>query len=209
MNYSVVVLAAGSGTRANLGYNKLLYVMEDKTILEHTLAIFLADKRCVQIIVTHAASDADLVALMQGYPVQLVQGGKTRQESVYLALQHVTSEHVLIHDGARPYLAQADLDRLLVAVEAHQAAILGVPVKDTIKVVTDGIIDHTPHRASLWQAQTPQGFETELIQAAYADAIAHHKACTDDASVLETTRYVHMVEGSYENIKITTPDDLK
>ncbi|MGL5540965.1 MAG: 2-C-methyl-D-erythritol 4-phosphate cytidylyltransferase [Erysipelotrichaceae bacterium] len=209
MKYSVIVLAAGSGTRANLGYNKLLYVQDGKTIIEQTLQLFMGDERCKQILVTYAPSDDALIQLMQTYPVELVQGGQTRAHSVNNALQRVNQPYVLIHDGARPYLAMSDLDALLDAMKLHDAAILGVPVKDTIKVVDQGMIRHTPPRATLWHAQTPQAFKTSLLVPAYQKALDQGRDLTDDASVLEENVGVFMVKGSYENSKVTTPDDFR
>lgn len=209
MEYSVVILAAGSGQRANLGYNKVLFKKDGTTIIEHSIAFFQKDVECKQIIVTHGNDDTSLIELMKKYKVTLVRGGDTRAKSVNNALQQVQEEFVFIHDGARPYLESNDFYRLKSAVKEFGAAILGVPVIDTIKVVKDGVIEMTPKRSSLWSAQTPQGFETRLLKPAYQKVIDHDLDVSDDASVLENYVIVRMVEGSYSNKKVTTPEDFK
>lgn len=209
MKYSVIVLAAGSGTRANLGYNKLLYERNGVTIIEEALRIFEMDAECTQILVTHHINDHRLIETLKDHPITLVLGGATRGESVYHALQRVQEDYVLIHDGARPYLEMSDLYKLKSKLNEVDAAILGVPVIDTIKIVKDGVIVDTPQRSTLWQAQTPQGFKSAKIKAAYQKAMEENQSFTDDASLVEQSMDVAMVEGSYTNKKVTTPEDFK
>lgn len=208
MEYTVILLAAGSGQRANLGYNKVLFQKDGKTIIEYSIDFFQKDVDCKQIIVTYGEGDTLLLELLKKYDVEVVRGGDTRAKSVNNALQKAQQEYVFIHDGARPYLEVNDFYRLKSAVKEFGAAILGVPVIDTVKVVQEGIIETTPKRSTLWSAQTPQGFEARLIKPAYQRAINHNLDVTDDASVIEEHIVVKMVEGSYSNKKVTTPEDF-
>ena len=117
---------------------------------------------------------------------------------------------MLIHDGARPWLSLSCIDDLLACLKKHRACLLCVPVKDTIKRVQNGVISQTYPRAELMQAQTPQAFHLDVIKAAYEKAMLQNISATDDAQIVElcTEVKVHVVEGSYENRKITTKEDL-
>ena len=146
---------------------------------------------------------------------KIVIGGRERYESVYLglkALMESAPEYVFIHDGARPFVDNDMLTRAYHEVIKTNACVVGMPSKDTIKVVNEsGIVVETPDRKYLWQVQTPQVFAYELIKDAYVEFMENETInVTDDAMVLETVKGipVKLVEGSYENIKITTPEDL-
>lgn len=206
MNYALIMPCAGQGSRMGLGYNKLFYVMANgKTVLENSLKLFLEDERCRQIILSCAENDfAKIKDLISDPKVSMVPGGKTRQESVAHALQEVSEEYVLVHDGARPYLDAASLERLLDCLKDHDACLLMVPVKDTVKVVKDGVVVRTPNRSELYLAQTPQAFRTALLKKAYEQNIT----ASDDSSLVERIAPVYVVRGDYGNIKITTPEDL-
>lgn len=213
MNYTALIVAAGSGSRMKLGYNKMLYKLASgQTIIEKTVSNFEQDARCTQIIVVTSASEMEVfVNLLDPKKICFVRGGKTRQESVFQGLKAVMNEYVFIHDGARPWLDQACLDRLCDCVEDKKACLLMVPVKDTIKVVEDGKVKHTPNRATLYAAQTPQAFDTEAIFQANLKAFEQKIAVTDDASIMEacSTYEVYSVMGSYENSKVTTIEDIE
>lgn len=214
MNYSVVIPCAGMGKRMGLGYNKLFYKMDgQKTVIEKTVEIFIEDDRCVQIILVISPQDQKEFEKLfsSSKKVEWCLGGKERQDSVYQGLLHVKSDDVMIHDGARPYLTKACINRLLLTLEQYTACLLMVPAKDTIKIVDeDGFVKETPNRASLMHAQTPQAFKTAIIKEAYSLAKQQQVLGTDDASLVEmlTNVQVKMVEGDYGNIKITTPEDL-
>lgn len=212
MNYTALIVAAGSGSRMGLGYNKLLYPLsEQQTVIEKTASIFIRDQRCKQIIIVTSEADTEqMKQLFQGSDITFVLGGKTRQESVYNGLQQVKEAVVLIHDGARPWLSLSCIDDLLACLKKHRACLLCVPVKDTIKRVQNGVISQTYPRAELMQAQTPQAFHLNVIKAAYEKAMLQNIGATDDAQIVElfTEVKVHVVEGSYENRKITTKEDL-
>ena len=212
MEYTGLIVAAGSGSRMGLGYNKAYYRMDGKTILEKSTELFLNDPDCRQIIIV---TDSDMYRkeiTNEGIgKVVLVQGGASRQESVYYGLQAVICDTVLIHDGARPFLSKENLEDMKAAVAKHDAACLMVPCKDTIKVTEDGFIKETLPRNTLMAAQTPQAFRTELLLTCMSSAKQDGFEATDDCSVVE--RYsdirIKVVQGSYENKKITTREDLK
>lgn len=211
MKYSAIVLGAGRGRRTGLAYNKMFYVLDGETVYEKTMHVFLDDPRCCQIVVVCQASEQkDFARLLDDERIVFVTGGKERQDSVNEGLQAVTSDYVLIHDGARPYLKKDLIDAILKGLEKHDAIVPMVRCKDTIKRVIDGQVVETLPRSELYQAQTPQSFKTSLIKEAYARAIAHHDQVTDDASVVELMGHdVYIVDGDYDNIKITTKEDLR
>lgn len=211
MNYSVVVLCAGKGTRSGLNYNKMLYSFKDKTVYEMTMELFLNDKRCKQIIVvTKKEEVSELKKLIVSDKIEYIFGGKERQDSVYNGLQVVNQDYVLIHDGARPYLKIENVNDLLKCLESNDACLLTVPVKDTIKICQDGKVVETLPRSMLMQAQTPQAFKTSLIKECYQLGKDSGFLATDDTSLVEKFKNIEIrtVMGSYDNIKITTPDDL-
>ena len=143
--------------------------------------------------------------------ITLVQGGSTRQESVYHGLVKVKNSYVMIHDGARPFLNQDLLDSIKNTLTTEDACLLMVPCKDTIKKVIDGYVETTYDRSTLMAAQTPQAFKTDLILSCTKKAMEENYTGTDDASLVEKYSDVKVkaVEGSYANIKITTIEDLK
>lgn len=212
MNYSVVIPCAGIGKRMKLGYNKLLYIHKGVTIIENTVRIFEKDEKCRQIILVISPNDEDLMNDMFKHKakVEITYGGKERQDSVYQGLLKVKEEYVLIHDGARPFLKQDSIDDLLECLKTHDACLLMVKAKDTLKMVENGKVVNTLNRDAIMHAQTPQAFKTELIKQVHEKAKANHVLGTDDASLVEllSNEPVYVVEGDYDNIKITTIEDL-
>ena len=208
MNYDAIIVASGSGSRLNLGYNKVFYRFEDgETILDKAMSLFLEDNDCQRVIVVTNEVDFDKVT--KSDKVSLVQGGKSRQESVRNGLKLVDSEFVMIHDGARPYLDMASLEALKAALKDEFAAILAVKAKDTIKEVKNGYIKKTIDRENVYLAQTPQAFKTFILKAAYQTAEKLDISFTDDASLIEYIKMpVKVVESNYANKKITFKEDL-
>lgn len=205
--YSAIILAAGSGTRMAADCNKVFLKLADQEIFAYSLSLFLSDSDCKSVILVGKAEEKQNFSSFLSDNVMFVIGGDERQDSVRHALSHVASTHVMIHDGARPFVTLADLTHL----KAHTNAILAVPVKDTIKEVGDASqIKATIPRQALWSAQTPQFFDTSLIKTVHQTAHDAGFLGTDDASLVEqfSTAPVTIVSGSYENIKITTPEDL-
>lgn len=213
MNYSVVIVAAGSGTRMGLGYNKVYAKLQDgEYIIEKSIHTFLQDEDCKQVvIVTDPLTYRNKIQKRVVGKIVLCTGGKTRQESVYHGLEAVLEDVVFIHDGARPYVSLENIQSLKNAMETEQAAILGIPCKDTIKKAVDGYIVETYDRSLLIAAQTPQVFNTELLIDCYEAAMKDGYLGTDDASLVEkySSQKIKVVTGSEENIKITTKNDLR
>lgn len=215
MGYQVVIPAAGSGKRMGTGQNKLLIDLLGKPLIAYTLQIFEDDGDCEDIILAikseeknqfQAIADTSGFKKIRGF----VAGGSERQDSVRLALKHISGDGVvLIHDGARPFVSRDLIHRLVKAAEEHGAAIPGVPVKDTIKKVSDHLIQETVNRENLWAAQTPQAFMLSTILEAHQKAEAAGYVTTDDAALAEWMGLkVKVEQGDYRNIKITTPEDL-
>lgn len=213
MNYTALIVAAGSGRRMGLGYNKVFLMLENGlTVLQQTIQGFDQDERCKQIVLVISSEDMQkYIKNQQKGKIILVQGGSTRQESVNNGLMAVHEEVVLIHDAARPWLPLECIDRILFAMESEQACMLTVPCKDTVKEVKDGYITHTFKRDDLRLAQTPQAFRTNLIIDCFMRAKDRDIQVTDDAQMVELMSDVKVkeVEGSYLNIKITTKEDIK
>ena len=186
MKYSALICAAGSGTRMKLGYNKVYAKLNDgQMIIDKTINVFLNDIDCEEIIVV---SDPDVFLEMHNgvinQRITLVQGGSTRQESVYHGLVKVKHSYVMIHDGARPFLNQDLLDSIKNTLTTEDACLLMVPCKDTIKKVIDGYVETTYDRSTLMAAQTPQAFKTDLILSCTKKAMEETYTGTDDASLI-------------------------
>ncbi|AHI54819.1 2-C-methyl-D-erythritol 4-phosphate cytidylyltransferase [Listeria ivanovii] len=216
MNYELVFLAAGQGKRMNAKQNKMWLDLVGEPIFIHALRPFLADNRCSKVIVVCQEAERNHVKnWMQQLDVaekrtEIVKGGSERQFSVAAGLEHCGTEQVvLVHDGARPFVTLDIIDRLLDGVKANKAAICAVKVKDTVKRVTDSIVQETVDRENLWQVQTPQAFELHILQKAHQLAKEEQFLGTDEASLVERIPIpVSVVQGSYYNIKLTTPEDM-
>lgn len=220
-NLIAVIPAAGAGKRLGLGINKAFALIHGVPLLVHCLKMLAATEMVSRAIVVLAPDEVqEGQELLAGYrqqyfhnmPVQVVAGGKERQDSVANALAAVTETdgYVAIHDGARPFAGKEVFVRTLAAAKEHGAAIAAVPVKDTIKVINAaGEVTATPDRSTLQAVQTPQIFEVNLLKRAYAHLAANPAQVTDDASAVELLGHKVVVAlGRYENIKITTPEDL-
>ncbi|XZN90432.1 MAG: 2-C-methyl-D-erythritol 4-phosphate cytidylyltransferase [Microcoleus sp.] len=213
----LLIPAAGSGRRMGSQRNKLLLTLVGKPLLSWTLAAAEASGHITWIGIMGQPDDfPDFEAILSDLsltkPVKLIQGGATRQESVYNGLQALPTEsdRVLIHDGAR-CLATAELfDRSSEALLSCPGLIVAIPVKDTIKVVDEHrIVRDTPERSNLWAAQTPQGFEVQLLKKCHQEGREKGWEVTDDAALFEKCGLpVRIVEGEETNLKVTTPVDL-
>lgn len=212
MNYSLILLAAGRGSRTKLEYNKVFYKLSDgQTVLEKSLSLFIKDPDCAQIVLVCANGEEELMApYCKDSKIEITFGGATRQDSVYNGLQKVTSEYVFIHDGARPFLEQSQIDSLKETLAKEKACLLMVPSVDTVKVVENGYVKCTLDRSTLFNAQTPQCFDTKLILSCHEKAKKESYIGTDDASLVEVFSEVpiKLVESSSANKKITNPSDL-
>lgn len=211
---TAVIVAAGNSTRMG-GVNKQFLLIDGVPVLIRTLLAFSQSDMIDEIIVAAREEDIPkMFAMIKEYKVlkvtDIVKGGKTRQESVFNAIRRSSplSEYFAIHDGARPLVTEKIIEDTVREAFLTGAAATGVRVKDTVKVVNEnGFITATPDRNYLWAVHTPQVFERRLYLSAI-DNVLNSEMFTDDCKLLEEYgTEVKMVEGSYENIKITTPED--
>lgn len=231
---TAIVLSAGSGKRMNSDTKKQYLLIKDRPIIYYSLNTFQQSSFIDEIILVASEDDIAYVKeeIVEKYHFtkvkDIVAGGKERYNSVYNGLKCCRdSEYVFIHDGARPFVSEEILERAMIMLSKYGSAVVGMPVKDTIKIVNDeACVVGTPNRKTVWQVQTPQCFKADIAISAYEQLIMEEKSgelkkrgiqVTDDAMVVETFyssnndnfKRVRLVEGSYENIKITTPEDLK
>lgn len=215
---SAIIVAAGKGRRMGRDYNKQYIVLGDKPMLAHTINVFEENKLIDEIILVVGKDEIGFVNedIVKKYKFKkisnVVEGGAQRQDSVYNGLKAVDNECsiVLIHDGARPFVTNNIIEEGINIAKNVDACIVAVPVKDTIKVVnTDMYVADTPNRETLWSVQTPQIFKYKLLMNAYENLQHNQVNITDDAMLVESLGHkVKIIDGSYENIKITTPEDL-
>lgn len=218
---AAIILAAGKGKRMQSRIPKQYLEVNGNTILYYTLKQFEESNIIDEIILVTGAKDEEYCKkeIIERYQfkkvTEIVAGGKERYHSVYHGLKKLSKEieYVFIHDGARPFVTQEILERAWEGVKKYKACVVGMPVKDTIKIVneTQQVVD-TPDRNRVWMVHTPQVFEKNLIQTAYEKIITQEDdTITDDAMVVEKMlrHPIQLIEGSYQNIKITTPEDLE
>lgn len=207
MNYSVVIVAAGSANRSKLGYNKNLFVLKDgDRVIDKTIKPFIDDKDCKEIIIVLKEEELDKIKCIDN--IKTVKGGNARKDSVLNGLKEVKEEYVLIHDGARPYLRKESLLDLKEALKDNDAVILAHKAIETVKYVEDGYIVKTIDRNNIYLAETPQAFKTSLILKAYE--VLPDKEYTDEAMMIEALgEKVKIVVDEYDNPKLTKPEDFK
>jgi 2-C-methyl-D-erythritol 4-phosphate cytidylyltransferase len=214
---SAIIPAAGFGERMGGAVSKQFLSLHGKPILVYTLERF---QRCTAvdeiIVAAQPATHAQIEFLISEFHLskvsKIVEGGRRRQDSVSSALRHVSprSDIVVIHDGVRPFIQQKVIFESIEKAKTFSAAVVAVRVKDTVKVGNEeGRFEKTLDRSVLWMAQTPQTFQKQILLDAYEKANRENIEATDDASLVELLN-VHpaIVQGSFDNIKITTPDDL-
>lgn len=213
---SVIIPSAGSGRRMFSEEKKQFIHIKGKALIIRTLEKFQDHPGVNEIIVVTAQEDIPkMEALINSHQLTkvatVVAGGRERQDSISNGLAHVSkaSEIVMVHDGARPFVSQSNISESIKYASTNQAVILAVPVKDTIKVCLNQRVEKTLDRDSLWQVQTPQTFDRYLLEKAYDYGKKTGFKGTDDASLVEHLgEQVVTIMGSYDNIKITTRDDL-
>lgn len=213
MSYIAVIPAAGLGKRMGYGYNKVFIEIEGRPVIDMTVQHFNNDEKCSGIYLAARAEETKILkeAFLKYDKVKgIIEGGKERQYSIYNVLKEIPScDYVMIHDGARPFITQNILDRLYEEVIQSKAVICGVSSKDTVKKVKGGKIVETIPRGSLFIAHTPQVFSYDLIMEAHKNARTSGLAVTDDSSMVEALGVdVSIVQSDYDNIKITTQEDL-
>lgn len=212
---SAIVAAAGSSRRME-GENKLMLPLDGIPVLARTLLALdgasLVDEMVVAVREEDLLPTGDLCKLYGiTKPVKIVRGGESRLESVLAASLECREDaaFLAVHDGARPLADPELIDRVIALAHRTNAAAPAVPVKDTVKLVRDGRVESTPDRALLRAVQTPQVFDAQLLRAALQSAHTLGADITDDCMAVENLgKEVYITEGSYENIKITTPEDM-
>lgn len=211
-----VVLAGGKGNRMNSPIQKQYMLLGGKPLLYYSLKAF-EDSEVDEIILVSGEEEYCRTQIIDPFCLRkvttIVNGGKERYESVYRALTAIKDcSYVLIHDAARPFLTQEIIRDTIDTVIASNACAVGMPAKDTIKIVdSDSFIRVSPDRSMVWQIQTPQAFRFDLIWEAYSVLMqSEDKNVTDDTGVLEKfyPYPVKLIKGSYRNIKVTTPEDI-
>lgn len=217
MYISAIIAAGGQGKRMNSSVSKQFLTVKGHPILYYTLSKFAAIDIIQSIVLVVGKHDmeytqAEIIKRYGFKKIQIVEGGKQRQDSVYNGLRKIPpqTDIVLIHDGVRPFVSKRLIERSIVAAKRYKAVGVAVPVKDTIKVVDDAnIVMSTPDRSKLWAMQTPQCFSYDIILGAYEKARSEGFYGTDDMILVERMGLpVKVIEGAYENIKITTPEDM-
>ena len=220
-----IILAGGSGKRMGSDVKKQYMLLNDKPVLYYSLKTF-SDSFIDEIVIVSGCDDIEYVksdiVTKYGFTkvTKVVPGGKERYHSVLNGINAAGEcDYIFIHDGARPMVTEEILKRGYDAVQKYNACVIGMPSKDTVKIADEnGMVASTPNRNLVWNIQTPQIFKYDLIKEAYTDVVSREEelkqkgiVITDDAMVLEeySNHPVKLVEGSYENIKITTMSDIE
>ncbi|MBR4462223.1 MAG: 2-C-methyl-D-erythritol 4-phosphate cytidylyltransferase [Erysipelotrichaceae bacterium] len=207
MKYDAIIVASGKGDRAGLGFNKVFYRMKDGlTVLDHSLLLFGKDPDCQKIIVVTNEENRDDVP--EGDKTVIVEGGERRQDSVRNGLDVAESPYVFVHDAARPFLQEDNLEALKEKLQECDAVVLGHVAVDTIKSLEGDRVVKTVDRNTIFMAETPQCFKTILLKDCYSrcDDILF----TDDTSLVESLGYeVRVVFNEHDNRKLTIGDDFK
>lgn len=215
MKYNVILPAAGSGKRMGADKNKLFLELVNKPVLAHTLTVFQEDEACRAIYLAIKPSEKSIIQdMLARYNitkvVAMVEGGSERQYSVNACVKEMESAGiVLVHDAARPFIQTHTIHELMKKAAEKGAAIAGVKAKDTMKRVSNGLIEGTLNRDNVWMIQTPQAFEFDLLKKAQQQAELDGFLGTDESMLVERIgESVFIVESDYENVKITTKEDL-
>jgi 2-C-methyl-D-erythritol 4-phosphate cytidylyltransferase len=213
---SVIIPAAGSGKRMNSSTPKQFIELGGKPILFHTIKKFEQSPHVSEIIIVSPKTDIEFVETMINTHFKkvkcVIEGGKERQNSVQNGLNNVAinSDIIIVHDGVRPFINQIEIEKICSVLQTENAAVIAVPVKNTIKTVERHYVKNTPDRSTLWAIQTPQGMKATVFKSCYEKLKQENILGTDESMIAEHYGYsVNVIEGNYKNIKITTPEDLE
>lgn len=213
----VIIPAAGIGSRMECDINKQYILLQNKPLLVHTIEKFEKCEFIDGIILVLKDDEIEYckenIVNRYGFKkvLKIINGGQERQDSVYNGIKAIEEcEIVLVHDGARPFIKDKIIEDSINGAIKYDACVVGVPLKDTVKVVdNDNNIMNTPDRSTLWAVQTPQSFKYKVIKKAYDKAYEDNISGTDDSVLVENLGIkVKMIMGDYNNIKITTKEDL-
>lgn len=213
---SVIIVSGGSGSRMKSNINKQFLKLKNKEIVAHTIDKFYNNENIDEIILVIKKEEENyfnenIIKKYNYKNIKIAYGGKERQDSVYNGIKVLDekNEIVLVHDGARPFVTNEIINNSIKEAKEKNAVIVGVKVKDTIKIMNNNKIENTPNRETLISVQTPQTFRKEILEKAYIKAFKEKFYGTDDSSLVERLGIeVFIVDGNYKNIKITTPEDL-
>lgn len=202
------------GSRMHMDYNKVFIRLGDIPIIRMTVEKFEADPDCEAIHLAGRKGEIDILwEMLQGCTKVkgIHEGGRERQHSIHNVLRAIEpTEYVFVHDGARPFVSRTTLEGLKASVAVHQAVICGVKPKDTLKRISGDAVEETIDRTSVISVHTPQAFEYDLLMRAYRNAEENGLSVTDDSMMVEALgKRVHVTASTYDNIKITTEEDLK
>lgn len=222
-SFTAIILSAGSGSRMKSDIPKQYMDIDGYPVIYYSLKAF-EESDVQSIVLVTGADDVDYCRkeIVQKYNLKkvkaIVPGGNERYDSVYEGLKAAAgADYVMIHDGARPVITQDIIKRTIRTTKEYRACVVGMPVKDTIRIIDENAFSkETPDRKTLWMMQTPQSFSYELLYRSYQtlykdiNSTKNVPQITDDAMVVEYGSGVkaRIIEGSYENIKITTPEDI-
>lgn len=218
MKTVAIIPAGGSGKRMQENQSKQYLLLDGVPVLVHTLRIFQGSPKIDEIFLIVPEDDIEFARklIVEKYGIskvsRILAGGRERQDSVRNGINALASDHdiVVIHDGVRPFISEELVNSAIVEASKEEAVTVGVPVKDTVKSVDDHAwVRETLNRSTLWLTQTPQAFKRDVIKKAYEVAYEDNYYGTDDTSLVERLGInVKMIRGSYDNIKITTKDDI-
>lgn len=214
-----IILAAGQGKRMNSSVPKQYMLLGGRPVLFYAIDVFQKSDVIDEIVLVVGKGQIEYCKeeLVEKYGFSkvsmVIEGGKERYLSVYCGIKAINAaDNIFVHDGARPFVSSEILERTICTVRQCNACVVGVPVKDTIKIVdNDDFVASTPDRSHVWAIQTPQVFKFELLREAYEKLMdSKQEGITDDAMVVERMlgAKVKLVLGDYKNIKITTPEDI-
>lgn len=214
---TAIILAAGKGARMNAGMNKQFIRLNGKPLLAHTLEAFQSCNAINSIILVAGKEELQLCKeqILDAYGFdkvdKLIPGGNERQQSVYNGIRSLEDcSIVVIHDGARPVLSEGIIEKCIEGAKKYGAVSTGMPAKETVKILNEeNFVEYTPERRRVWVTQTPQAFKRDIIEKAHEMANIKGISGTDDAYLVENMGIkVKMIKGSYENIKVTTSEDI-
>jgi len=213
MSVTAIILVAGNSTRFGKKTNKNFEKINNKYVLEYSLEQFASNDKIDNIIIAIKDDERELLnnIITKGYnkPIKLIEGGRTRQESVYNCIISTDADIVIIHDGARPLIKQDYINKCIDTMQEYEGTTIAVKSKDTIKITDDnGVVIKTTERKNTWIVQTPQCFKREILIDAHKE-FKDNESITDDCMLLELLgKKVKLIEGDYTNIKITTIEDI-
>ncbi|MCI5605602.1 MAG: 2-C-methyl-D-erythritol 4-phosphate cytidylyltransferase [Clostridia bacterium] len=213
MKITAIIVAGGKGTRMGAQINKVFLELCGKAVLEHTVEAFEENQNIDEIIVVTGSNDIEKATKILQNCNKLsavVEGGEERQNSVYNGIKAASGDILVIHDAARALISQKEINDVIEDCKKYGAAALGVPCKDTLKSANEnGFISGTIDRSVTYQIQTPQVFKTDLIRKLHQCAENDALSVTDDCAIAEHYgAAVKITAGSYDNIKLTTPEDM-